>query len=67
MKQLSIVVLKGCFYVGVSLCRRHVPSVFGVKAEFYVDDSHIFPEGVLATVTLIGGVTAVGGTRACAE
>ena len=65
MKQLSIVVLKWCFYGGVSLHRLCVPSVFGVRAGFDADASHVFPHGVLATITLIEGVAGDGGARAC--
>ena len=34
--------------------------VFGVRAGFDVDTSHVFPQGVLTTVTLAGGVAGVG-------
>ena len=53
-------VLKGRFYVGVSLNRLCVPSVF------VVDTSHIFPQGVLVTISLVGRVAGVEGTRVCA-
>ena len=49
-----------------SPCRLHVPSVFGVRTGFDVDASHVFPQGLLATITLIGGVVDAGGARACA-
>lgn len=42
MKQRSIVVLKGCFYVGESLFRLHVTSVFGVMTGFAMDARHAF-------------------------
>ena len=42
-----------------------MPSVSGVRAELDVDASHIFPQGTLATITLIGSVAGVGGTRGC--
>ena len=59
MKQLPIVVLKGCPYVGVPLCKVCVPSAFGGRAGFDMDASHLFPQGVLAAITLLGG----GGKR----
>ena len=43
-----------------------LPSVFAVRAGFDVDTSHIFPQGMLATVTLVGDVAGDGGARACA-
>lgn len=43
-----------------------VPSIFGVRAEFDVDASQVFPHGVLATVTLMEGVAAARGARDCA-
>ena len=54
-------VLQGCLYVEVSLCRLRVCSAFGARAGFDMDTSHIFPLGVLATVLLIGGVGLVLG------
>ena len=47
-----------------SLC---VPSGFDVKAGFQVNISHIFPQGILAAVTLVGGKTEDDGTRARAS
>ena len=41
-------------------------SVFGTRADFDVDTSHIFPQGVLATVTLIGSMVGAGGCKTCA-
>lgn len=40
-----------------------MPSVFGVRAGFDVDANHIFPRGVLDTVTLIECVAGMGGAR----
>ena len=60
-------VLKGYSYVGASLCRLCLPSAFGGRAGFDVDTSCIFPQGVLTTVTLVGGVAGDGGARACAR
>ena len=58
-------VLKGCFYVGTSLHKLHLLNVFGVRAGFDADACHLFSQGVLAAVTLVGGVVDVGGARAC--
>ena len=52
--------------MGASLCRLHVPSAFGVRAEFDVDASHVFPQSVLAAITLVGGVADDWGARVCA-
>ena len=46
--------LEGCFYVGVSLHRLCVSSVFGAVAGFGMDFSHVFPQGVLAIIPLMG-------------
>ena len=40
--------------------------VFGVKAGFDVDTSHVFSQGVLTTVTLVGAVVGVGRVKAYA-
>ena len=63
MKQLPIVVLKGCPYVGVPLCKVCVPSAFGGRAGFDMDASHLFPQGVLAAITLLGGGAGDEGVR----
>ena len=57
--------IKGCFYEGASLCRPCVSSVFGMRADFGMDASHVFPQGVLAVITLIGDVVGVVVSRAC--
>lgn len=57
-------VLKGCSYVKASLCRFCVPSASGGRVEFDVNASHIFPQGVLATLTLVGVVAGEGRARA---
>ena len=41
-------------------------NVFAVMAGFDMDSSHIFPQGVLAFITLIRGVVGVEGFKACA-
>lgn len=47
-----------------SYCRQHVPNLFGVR--YGKDARHVFPQGVLATLTLVGGVASVEIARACA-
>ena len=47
--------------------RLHVSNIFGVRAGFGVDDSHIFPQSVLAIIPLIRGVIGVVVTRPCTE
>ena len=47
--------------------RLYVSSIFGVRTGFGMDDSHIFPQSVLAIIPLIGGVIGVVVTRPCAE
>ena len=64
MKQLPIVVLKWCSYVGAFIYRLHVPNAFGERAGFDVDPSHVFPQGVLAAITLVGSGTRDGSARA---
>lgn len=54
MKQLYILVLKKCFHIVAFICRLLVPRVIHVRAGFDMDASHIFPQGVLATITLMG-------------
>ena len=52
-------VWKGCSYVGASLCRLYMPSVFHGRDGFDVDTSHVFPQGVFTAITLIEGVAGV--------
>ena len=40
VKQLPTGIVKGCCYVGASLCRLHVSSAFDRRAAFDVDASH---------------------------
>ena len=54
MKLLLILVLKWCACMGVSLYVLYVPGVIG-RAVFEGNRSLFFPQGVLATVTLVGG------------
>ena len=44
-----------------------MPNVFSARAGFDVNASHLFPYGVLATITLIEGVAGVVGAKACTE
>ena len=55
MKELPVVVLKGYSYVGASLYKLHVPNAFGRRVGFDLVASHIFPQGVLAAITLVVG------------
>ena len=71
--KLFIVVLSGCFHVIACLCRlRNLHArlfLFDLwcKAGFDVDVHHILPQGVQATVTLIGSVVCVTGSKVSAE
>ena len=58
-------VLKGCFQRGSIMCTLWESSIFGVRAGFGMDVSHVFPQSVLAVIPLLGGV--IGVYRACAE
>ena len=49
----------------MSLYRLCVPHASCERAGFDVDDSHIFPQGRLTSVTLVGGVADDGGASAC--
>ena len=50
--------------MGESQYSLHVPSGFGGRAVFDINTGHIFPQGVLAAITLVGGGTGVGWARA---
>ena len=45
--------------MGASLCRLCVSNSFGARADFSTDASHIFPQGMLAIIPLIGAVIGV--------
>ena len=60
----SSVVLKGFFYVGASLCRLCVSNVFDARPIFDMDDSHVFPQGFLDIITMMGVWLVLG--DACA-
>ena len=63
MKQLPILVLQGWSYVGMYLCKQHVFNPFDDRDQFDVAASHVFPQGVLAAITLVGGAAADRGVR----
>ena len=67
MKQLPIVILKVCPYVGASLYSLCVLSHFGRRAGFDVNTSPFFPQGVLSATTLVEGGAGDGGARAGAR
>lgn len=51
-KTVTDVVLKVCYYVGTSLYRLHVSTAFGGRAGFEANASHVFPQDLLAAITL---------------
>ena len=53
--------------MGASLCRQRVPNAFGGRPGFDVDSIHVFPQGLLAAITLVGIGTGDGGARAGTE
>lgn len=59
---MSTLVLNGCVYVGASLSRLFVFSIFDVRAGFGMNTK----QSVLAFIPLIGGVVGVVISRACA-
>lgn len=40
---------------------------FSTKADFDMDTRHIFPQDVLVTITFIGDVIGIVGSKTCAE
>lgn len=52
--------------MGALLCRLCVSSVFGMRVGFDPDARQVFPQGVLASTTLLGVVVGIGGPRAFA-
>ena len=48
-----------------SLCRLLVTNDIGVRVGFDMDASHVVSQGVLSTITLIGGVAGVRGAGVC--
>lgn len=51
-------------HMGASLYKLHMPNASGGKAELDIDSGHIFPQGVLAALTLVSGRTGDWGARA---
>lgn len=58
-------VLKGYFYVEISLCSLHGFNIFGVGARASINAYHFFLQYILAIVPLIGGVTGIVVTTTC--
>lgn len=50
--------------MGSSLYSPCVPSGFGGRGGFDMNSSNIFPQGVLAAITFVGGGHGDGGARA---
>jgi len=48
-----------------SLCRVCKTSIFGVREDFSIDTSHIFPQNVLVIIPLLGDVICFVMSRAC--
>lgn len=46
-------ILKGYSYVGVSCCRRHMLKAFDGRAGSDAGANHVFPQSVLAAITLV--------------
>lgn len=63
VKQLPILVLKGCLCVGVPLCSMHVPTSFDGRAGSELSTGHIFLQCVLAVITLAWGEFGDGVAR----
>ena len=63
MKQLLIVILKVCPCVRVSLYSLCVPGGFDGRTGFDMNTSQIFPQGVLAAISMVGGETGDAVTR----
>ena len=55
----------GGVLLGECPCVDYKSNIFGVKAGFSMDSSHVFPQSVLAIVPLIAIVIGVGVFRAC--
>ena len=67
MKQFPIPVLKECPCEGAFLFSLRVPSGFGGRAGSAVSTSHVFPQGVLAAITLVGSRAGDAEARAGAK
>lgn len=58
--------LKGVFYVEAFLCKSilcRMFAFFSTKADFDMDTRHIFPQDVLVTITFIGDVIGIVGSK----
>ena len=49
------------------LCRLCVFCVFGARAGFSADASHILPQDMLAVMSFVQGMIGVGGPKTCAQ
>ena len=69
VKTVTYPSLAGYPWVGVSQYSLCVPSDFRVRPGSEMSMSHVFPQGVLATITLVGGGTGAreAGARAMCE
>lgn len=56
-------VLKRHLSVGASLYSLYVSNGFGERAGFDMNTVHVFPQGVLTGITLVGHGTGEGGAR----
>ena len=54
-------ILEGYFYVGILLCSLHEFNLFGVRATCSMDPCHLFPQGMLAIIPLVGVTDAALG------
>ena len=64
MNQLAILILKHCPFVEVTLYGPCVPSGFGQRAGSDISMNHVFPQGLLAAITSVGGGARDGRARA---
>ena len=69
MEKLPMVGLRRYLYMGASLYHLHGASDFDSRAGFDLNTSHVFPQGALTAITLLGdGVRTEGaGARARCE
>ena len=64
---ITIAVLKKCPSVGASLYSLHLPSHCFGRAGFDMNTSHIFPHGMLTSITLVEGVPGDEAARTSAR
>ena len=55
MEKLPMVGLKRYLYMGASLYRLHGSTDFDSRAGFDLNTSHVFPQGMLSAIILLGG------------